>query len=296
MSGARDRFETRPPMDTQVARPGARSRVRLPRRGALRHVREGRRGQSLTEFALTLPVVLLLVLFGLDFGRVFLGWVTLTNAVREAANFAAMNPSAWGSEPNFAIQAEYARLVTTETADANCTMPVPLPDPTFPSGTTLGSPADVSITCHFSLITPVISNILGNAIAVTASSAYPVRSGIIEGVPTPSPSPTPTPTPAPTPTPTAGPSATPGPTPAPTPTPSAAPTATPAPTCIVPNLVSIRTNQATNHWSQAGFVAGNLVFSPLVGPGNNYTIKAQSLLAGTSVACTAAMTVYDRVP
>ena len=32
----------------------------------------------MAEFALTVPMALLMVLFGLDFGRVFLGWVTLT--------------------------------------------------------------------------------------------------------------------------------------------------------------------------------------------------------------------------
>jgi len=53
------------------------------------------RGQSLAEFALTVPFALLMVLFGLDFGRVFLGWVSLNQATREAANYAAMNPTAW---------------------------------------------------------------------------------------------------------------------------------------------------------------------------------------------------------
>jgi TadE-like protein len=294
MSGARARFRDSVAMDVQVARPRTRLRSRLPR--SLRRSRigegcEARRGQSLTEFALTLPVILLLVLFGLDFGRVFLGWVTLTNAVREAANYAAMNPTAWGATPNLTVQTEYQRLVAQETVGANCTMPNPIPSPTFPSGTSLGSPANVSITCHFTLITPLISSIVGNAVAVTASSAYPVRSGIIDGIPTPSPSPTPTPSPAPTATPSAAPSA----TPTPTATPSVGPTATPSPTCTVPNLVTLRTNQAPTRWSQAGFTTANLVFSPLVGPGNNYTIQAQSRVAGTTVACNSTMTVYDRV-
>src|SRR3954454_11321063 len=73
------------------------------------------RGQSLVEFAISAPVVLLMVLFGIDFGRVFLGWVALTNAVREAANFAALNPTAWNSPGNPAAQAEYVRLITAET-------------------------------------------------------------------------------------------------------------------------------------------------------------------------------------
>jgi hypothetical protein len=292
MSGARARFETRSSMDIPVARPRLPSRRRTPRR--IGDARSGGLGQSLTEFALTLPVTLLLVLFGLDFGRVFLGWITLTNATREAANFAAMNPDAWGADPNFSIQSEYARLVTTEAAGANCAMPDPIPDPTFPSGVSLGSPADVSITCHFSLITPVISGIVGDAVAVTASSAFPIRAGIIEGIPTPSPSPTPTPTPSPTATPSATPTPAPSATPSPTPTPAPTPSPTPA-LCLVPNLHNTDTSAAIGVWTGAGFVAANLIFSPLVGPNNNYSIKDQSRVAGTTVACSSAMTVYDKV-
>src|SRR5947209_4320826 len=85
--------------------------TRLPRPFGLGRSRRHGRGQSLTEFALTFPMTLVLVLFGLDFGRVFLGWVTLTTATREAANYAAMNPDAWGASPNATVQAEYARLV-----------------------------------------------------------------------------------------------------------------------------------------------------------------------------------------
>ena len=94
--------------------------------------RDGRLGQSLAEFALTLPLALLMILFGLDFGRVFLGWVSLNQAAREAANYAAMNPAAWTLPYNLAVQAEYARLVTTEASNINCTLQTPVPDPTFP--------------------------------------------------------------------------------------------------------------------------------------------------------------------
>jgi hypothetical protein len=279
--------------DAMDAQPELRRAPHPSRRSLRRWLAErrphGRRshGQSLTEFAITLPVVLVLVLFGLDFGRVYLGWVTLTSATREAANFAAMNPSAWGSPPNYAVQAEYARLVSAETAQANCTLPDPLPDPTFPSGTSLGSPATVSITCHFHLITPVIGDIVGDIVAVTASSAFPVRTGIIQGIPTPAP----TPSPSPTPSPTASPSTSPTPTPSPTTSPS--PTATPP--CIVPNLWNVMTDDALAVWTGAGFTASQLVFSPLVGPNNNYRIKDQSLIAATSVVCSSAMTVYDRI-
>ncbi|RLC54637.1 MAG: hypothetical protein DRI80_19030, partial [Chloroflexota bacterium] len=47
------------------------------------------RGQGMVEFALVLPVLLLL-LFGLvEFGRIFHAWLTLEYAARQAARYAA---------------------------------------------------------------------------------------------------------------------------------------------------------------------------------------------------------------
>jgi len=237
------------------------------------------RGQSLVEFALSAPLVLTMVLFGVDFGRVFLGWVTLTNAARAAANFAAINPVAWSSMPNLAVQAEFVHRINAETTGINCAMPNPLPVPAFPSGTSLGSPAVVSLTCRFSLITPIIGNIIGSSIPVSVTSSFPVRSGIINGVPSstggtlPTLPPTNAPTPVVTPTPFA--------------TPSTAPTA--VPNCIIPALRNTDTSTATAAWVAAGFVANNLTFNPLVPP--HYIIKTQSIPKSTTVPCTTTMVV-----
>src|SRR3954469_14862913 len=141
-------------LSTRTGRAGARD-------GAAPDARLGGRGQSLAEFVLTVPMVLLMVLFGLDFGRVFLGWVALNSAAREAANYAAMNPDAWTLPYNLAVQAEYNRLVTTEASDINCTLGA-IPAPTFASGTSIGAPAEVKLTCSFGLITPFIGVLVGN--------------------------------------------------------------------------------------------------------------------------------------
>jgi hypothetical protein len=255
------------------------------------------RGQSLAEFAMTVPMALLMVLFGLDFGRVFLGWVALNQAAREAANYAAMNPEAWTLPYNLAAQSEYARLVTTETSNINCTLDTPLPDPTFPNGTGIGAPVNVELHCSFSLITPIIGVLIGNPIPVSASSAFPIRSGLIAGIPaapTPTPAPTVVPTDTPAPTPTPDPSAVPTPTPEPTPepTPTAAPTPTPA-TCTVTSLLNVLSNKAQADWFNAGF-SGQVIFTPLVPP--NYRIQWQSLTVGSTVSCTSGISVRSNVP
>ena len=259
-------------------------------------------GQSLAEFALTVPMALLMVLFGLDFGRVFLGWVALNQAAREAANYAAMNPTAWTLPYNLSVQAEYARLVMTEADDINCTLQTPLAEPDFPSGTSIGAPAEVEIHCSFDLLTPLIGVLIGNPIPVSASSAFPVRSGNIEGVPaastipsaTTAPTDTPAPTPTPSPTPTPDPGATPTPTPAPTPTPTPTPAPTPTPTtCTVVSLLNAQSNKAQSDWFDAGF-SGAVVFVPLVPP--NYRIQWQSLTVGASVPCASGITVRSHAP
>ena len=241
------------------------------------------RGQSLVEFAISFPVVMLMILFGVDFGRVFLGWVQLNGAVREAANFAAINPTAWTLPYNDAAQTEYERLITAESDQINCALPETLPEPTFPTGTDVGSPTIVAVTCRFSLITPLIGNMLGDAINVSASASFPIRSGLMGGtsldVGLPSISPGASAPPA-----TAAPT-----TPPTTMAPTTAPTATPTPSCYVPNFIGTQTTQATRTWTDAGFSANNLTFNPLVPP--NYKIKKQSISAGEYVSCSSTIIV-----
>ncbi|HET7181347.1 MAG TPA: TadE family protein [Candidatus Limnocylindrales bacterium] len=298
-----------PEIDDAPARPAsalarvARAAVPAVLRRRLGGSRKGL-GQSLAEFAITLPLALFMVLFGLDFGRVFLGWVSLNQAAREAANYAAMNPTAWTVPYDLGVLSEYSRLVQTETGELNCDL-ASVPAPTFSSGTSIAAPAKVTLTCSFHLITPIISNILGNSILVSASSAFPIRTGTIEGIPIASTAPTASPAP----TPTGGtPTATPGPTPspgasattapsgsaAPTPTGTATPSATPA-QCHVISLLGTKTNKAAAKWKAAGFTGG-VIFSPLVPP--TYTIAWQSLTVSgtTTVDCSTSITVRSNAP
>ena len=60
-----------------------------------KRMRRTSRGQGLVEFALIVPVLMLMLLLALDFGRVFFGWVGLTNASRIGASYAAAHATAW---------------------------------------------------------------------------------------------------------------------------------------------------------------------------------------------------------
>ena len=54
--------------------------------------RQRSRGQSVVEFAMIAPVLVFLLLITLDFGRLFMSYITLTNTTRVAANYAAVEP------------------------------------------------------------------------------------------------------------------------------------------------------------------------------------------------------------
>ncbi|MEZ4667324.1 MAG: pilus assembly protein [Anaerolineae bacterium] len=69
-----------------------------------------RKGQTLAEFAITLPIVLTLVFGVIEFGRIFQAWVSLQNAARTAVRYAStyqydtelfpMNLSGLGNNPS----------------------------------------------------------------------------------------------------------------------------------------------------------------------------------------------------
>jgi Flp pilus assembly protein TadG len=60
---------------------------------AIRKKNKSQRGQSLVEFALVLPIFLLLVFAIIDFGFGFHAWLTVTNSAREGARIGAVRAS-----------------------------------------------------------------------------------------------------------------------------------------------------------------------------------------------------------
>jgi PKD repeat protein len=150
------------------------------------------RGQSLVEFALVLPLILLVVVIALDFGRVYLGYINLQNMARIAANFAANNPdAAWGNAADPDV-IDYRRQILNDATATNCRLPVVgsaavIPDPAFVDHTgngatkDVGDTATVSLTCSFRILTPIISGIVGTNgdLAVSASAEFPVKTGLI---------------------------------------------------------------------------------------------------------------------
>ena len=63
-------------------------------RPSLRRIIRGKRGQSLVEFALIAPVLIILMLGTIDYGRVYFAYVSVTNGARNGAHFASGSATA----------------------------------------------------------------------------------------------------------------------------------------------------------------------------------------------------------
>lgn len=164
------------------------SRRRSPRSGSFR-------GQSFVEFALVLPLLLTFLAMTIDAGRLYFGWVSLINAARVGANYAADH-----AEWTLADQTRYASLINGDAADAaarNCTMGPPA-EPRFTrngavvTDPQLGDYAEVKLSCSFALITPLAEALGGGPVTLRAMSKFPVRDGCAS-CPPPPPAPAPQP-------------------------------------------------------------------------------------------------------
>jgi hypothetical protein len=234
----------------------------LQRGAALKHRRVrigGRRttrAQGLTEFALVLPILIVILATAIDAGRVFYSWVNLTSAARVGAAHASGDPDA-----AFGAGSEYASRVLADRADSGCPLnpgPDPAP-PTFPSGTDVGDLVTVSLTCDFHPAMPLVAAIIGDPVPVTATVNYPIKAGVVSTDPTPLPTPTPTPTP------------------------------TPEPTCLVPNLIGLVENtDGIAAWTTNGFDPAK--YKSVGGP-PGFTIQFQSQVSDTFIPCTSQVTV-----
>ena len=195
----------------------------LPRR--FHRDRPRTRGQSLVEFALLLPVFMLLFATTLDLGRLALAQLSVSNAAREGAFQASKTPTSFDSTQACPADASSNLVVCRIQLEAKN------------SGVTI-TPADIAVSCsdgacatglgnyvtvdvvgHFQLLTPILSPFFGGTTSITF-----VRSATNQIETLPDPATTPAPTAAPTPT--------------PDPSGSPTPTATPVPTAAICTLPS----------------------------------------------------------
>jgi Flp pilus assembly protein TadG len=118
--------------------------LKIQRQKLGRRARDARKGQSLLEFAIVLPVLLLILLGIMDLGRAWMSLVALNDAAGEGASYAAIYPSRTEQ-----IQARAAgsstALVTLEPNMVSVSAPDPSP----------GQSITVTISYPYQLLTPL---------------------------------------------------------------------------------------------------------------------------------------------
>ena len=160
-----------------------------PRPDRARHERS--LGQGLVEFALVLPVFLLLLLFAVDFGRLFFTYIQLDNAARETAAYAAVNPTTGDADlTTFALQeanVQGQRGESPISATSACvdSSGGSIACSTAAGGDGPGNRITVNTSETFTFLTPLIGNFWpgGLHIASSASAAVFVYAASAPGDP-----------------------------------------------------------------------------------------------------------------
>lgn len=154
------------------------------------------RAQGLVEFALVVPLIMLLIIVAVDGGRAVIAYNTLANAARHGARVAAVNqlmpnpqPASCNedmpiediSQPHWsarACAAQFSMDLKVPPSEVAITFSVPTDVPqltcTAPSNLHPGCIATVSLSADWHAITPVVGQLLGT-IHLTASSAMPIE-------------------------------------------------------------------------------------------------------------------------
>lgn len=150
-------------------------------RSNLRRLADGRRtrrGQALVEFALVIPIFLLVMVALFDLGRAVFAYNTLTNAAREGARIAIVNqyrPSVIArakqqtaivelNDPS--VQVNYYQVAPDGTPDTSDTCAL----------VAVGCLAVVSFEATYQPITPMVGNIIfPSGVTFTATSVLEVE-------------------------------------------------------------------------------------------------------------------------
>ena len=162
----------------------------LGRRGRGTHAGRGGRGQSLVEFALVFPIIVLLIVGFVEVGRAVFAFNTIANAARQGARVAAVNQLADVTECDASrpIEDPYdphwsykgCAMVAAKTIGVGASDISIAYEP--PPGTTVdcdpelhvGCIAAVTVTYDFEVATPFVSWIIG-PFTMSQTSEMPIE-------------------------------------------------------------------------------------------------------------------------
>jgi len=150
-------------------------------------IRHGTRGQSLVEFALIFPVLILLLFGIVDFGRAIYTYNTIGNAARDGVRVAVVNQNGTGTGCNPGSAATGPNTTQISAEDCAVAGAISLGGVTatvtyrnLADTAACGSPiqvgclAVVTVSTQYRAITPIIGNIVG-PITIASTSKQPIE-------------------------------------------------------------------------------------------------------------------------
>jgi Flp pilus assembly protein TadG len=132
------------------------------------------RGQALTEFALVIPIVVLIFLGLFDLGRGVYAYTTISNAAREGARVLIVDQTQAGGL--YAAQIEAAGSATAlGITPASVTVAFRSPDlSTACNARAIGCVAVVTVPYSYTAITPIIGQLVG-PISMSSTVRIPIE-------------------------------------------------------------------------------------------------------------------------
>ncbi|HET8785695.1 MAG TPA: PKD domain-containing protein [Candidatus Limnocylindrales bacterium] len=145
-----------------------------------------RHGQSVVEFALVLPIFLVLLLMAVDFGRLFFTYIQVSNAAREAAAYGSTQPTDTTGMQARAVQEKNAQTQGESALDpisATCANQSgsTIACSSAPGGAGAGNTLTVTVRQPFRFLTPLIDGMFGNSFRMSASATTAVFVSAIGG-------------------------------------------------------------------------------------------------------------------
>jgi Flp pilus assembly protein TadG len=129
-----------------------------------RLIASGRHGTATLELALVLPFLILLVLVGVDFARIYYHNLTLINSARTAAMYASSHPN------NVSNTSQIKAVALADTKNLS-------PDPTVSTSTRTDSSGILYVTVTVSWDFYTVMNYPGVAHPITLSRSVEMRVG-----------------------------------------------------------------------------------------------------------------------
>jgi Flp pilus assembly protein TadG len=139
------------------------------------HRNDQPRGQALVEFALVIPIFVLLLMGIFDLGRAVYAFNTISNAAREGVRVAIVNQNAAVIDTE-AVNSAVSLGLTPADVD------FVIREPDFATGGTgtcattpdLGCVAEVTVRYRYTAATPIIGNLVG-VINMTGQTRQPIE-------------------------------------------------------------------------------------------------------------------------